>query len=571
MNALLAVTILSANFGPPPPCQETATAASAEAQPCARPGSSPATLERDEPGTPFVLRVENDSIRFIGGADDSYSQGLSLHVTRKSEWGFLKKPLDWVDPRGGSIRGSSLSIGQTIFTPHNIVTYDPAPGDRPFAGYLWLGAASSALRREARANPALGLGHQRARRVSLELDLGLVGPGAGAHTAQGAFHVLRESRMPKGWYTQLGNSPQINGILRCEDQWLRLERSALRDGKTVPLTWFDFTSDVRLAAGTTQTYAALGGTVRVSPYDIQTFPATTIAMSIAPSAAPSTKPEFGFALVAGGEVRGMAYNKFLDAPDIEPEHLLTEWKFGVEVWWRHWQLSYLQVNRSREFESDQPLPERHAFATIQLTRGYAWKDTPESLDWLKGVRANLRLGRGRSEVEPGVPADPQLSLAASWGVEVPVWRRLVFGWEKASLAREHGRPGASPCTVAPAPCHVDTFLLGDAFSAGVELLPGTSRFGVQVRAGVGPGRIKREEISDTGSLLEPDRETFGVTTESGLAKLVGARVSWRVGAPLSLALDGTWTAIASDDPTRAEASFWTATFGVQIHPMGRNR
>ena len=572
MNILLS-PLLAAIMGPLAPCPAAETPGATSRPPCPIPTPRPTVLERDTPGTPFVLRVENDSIRFIGGADDSYSQGLSLHVTRAGEWGFLKKPLGWIAPRGRIERGSSLAIGQTIFTPHDIITYDPAPGDRPFAGYLWVGAASSATRQPARANPVLHLPAQRARRVSLELDAGLTGQGAGGHLSQSAFHVLRESRIPKGWYTQLGNRPEVNAILRFEDQWLRAQRCAMRDGQRVPLTWFDFTSDLRVAAGTTQNYAALGGTVRLSPYDIKPFPATSIAMSIGRSSTqpPTTTPEFGFALVGGGELRAMASNRFLDAPDIEMEHVLTEWRFGFELWWRHWQLSYLQVNRSREFDSAQPVPDRHAFASIQLSRGYAWKDTPTSLGWLRGLRANLRFGRGRSEVEPGIPADPDSSLAASWGIEVPVWRRLVVSWEKTAVAREHGRPGASPCDAIPAPCHEDTFLLDGAFALGLDLLPRTSRWTAQVRAGLGPGRIKHQEVPDTGSFYEPDGETFGETTQSGLGKLVGARASWRVGIPLSLVLDGTWNEISSDDPVRARASYWTATFGLQIHPMGRNR
>ena len=550
----MASTILSAVTGPLAPCRDVATSTPGPGQPCPRPTPSPAVAEVVDPGTAFVLRIENDSIRFIGSADDSYTQGLSLHVTRKGQWGFLRKPLDWVAP-GGSDRGSSFTIGQTIFTPHNIVTYAPAPGDRPFAGYLWVGAASSATRRRSPANPLLSLAAQRARRVSLEVDAGLVGPWAGAHTAQAAFHVLRESRIPKGWDTQLANRPQINGILRLEDQWVRAERCVTHEGIKLPRTWFDLTTDARLAAGTTQSYAALGGTVRFSLYDLQTFPATSIPFAVAQaSPPPTTTPEFGFSVVVGGEVRGLANNKFLDAPDIDPRHLLTEWRFGLELWWRHWQLSYLQVNRSREFESYQPLPDRHSFATIQISRAYAWKETPEGLDWLKGVRANLRLGRGRSGLEPGVPADPHISLAASWGVEVPVWRRLVVSWEKTGVAREQGPPGASACDGVPAPCHEDTFLLDNAFALGLELLPKTSRFGAQVRGGLGPGRIKHQELPDTGSLYEPNHDTFAETTHGGLGKLVGARLSWRVGHHLSLALDGTWTDMSSGGPPRVDAS-----------------
>jgi hypothetical protein len=471
--------------------------------------------------------------------------------------------MGWLRPNGVADEFSSLAIGQTIFTPHNIVTYSPALGDRPFAGHSWVAAESSWVREASEADPEDPKSKPRHRkRVTLEASAGVIGPVALSHVFQSAFHVLRESRIPKGWFSQLGDRPQANVLLRFEDIFIRT-----CNGKG-----FDFTNTERFAVGTTQSYVAVGGTARLSPFELPGFPGNRIGFSAAGRTAPK---KFGFALVGGAEARWMAHNSFLgDRQDIRRESLIYEWTYGVEARWKEWRLSYTQVERSREFETDRPeIPERHAYAAIQITRTEPVAPSSFTFAKLRGLRANLRFGKGRSHVTPGVPADPGVSHAASWGAEKSLTKRLSLGWEKTGLAREQGPPGSTRCALIAAPCHRDTFLLANVVTFGVQLLPGpleNRALSLQLRGGAGSAAIKVEETPDTGAILEPSKEQFGIARSNGLAWLAGLRATHRLGEPVSATADLALSQLNLDGEARQRARYWTATFGLQLHPWGRD-
>ena len=530
------------------------------------PCKPPPTDAPSNTARPFVLHIENDSIRVFGGGDNSYTQGLQLHASRRNEWGFMKKVTDQLRPCHAESGQSSWAIGQTIFTPHNIITYSPPKGDRPFAGFLWVTAGTSFTRLGFEAEPEDdGRPGKSAhdRRVGLELSLGLIGPKAQGRTAQAAFHVLREARIPKGWYQELGRRPEIGGLLRFEDRILQL-RQETQDS---PKRWFDVTTDVRFVLGTMQAYAATAATARISPWHLPGFPSNTIPYSIDRSAARGLR----VALVVGGEARGVFHNAFLGkSPEITRETWLTEWRAGLEFSLREWQLSYMHINRTREFNSPHPeIPQRHGFASIELRRGVPLDEPTRRLKALRGVRVDLRLGRGESSVQPTLPVDPELSLAASAGLEWNPYKRFIIGFEKTAVVREEGPPGSTPCASAT-PCHRDLFVIGNVVSVGVELLPRTSALALQARAGLGRAALKHQEVPDTGTVLEPSKDTFINTPMSANARLVGGRLLWRSSAPVSLALDGTWTRLSPRGSAFSKASFWTTTLGVQVHPFGRN-
>src|SRR5688572_6352325 len=146
----------------------------------------------------FTLRIENDSIR-PGASDDSYSQGLELRVGLAREQPLRWLPLTWLrwKPSKGDqfFEGTNFQIGQTIFTPHNIITYHPRPDDRPFGAFLYAGVESIRLRRSwkkniPQLNPEDGDRVWKPRRLALSLNVGMIGTVAGGREAQSSFHVL---------------------------------------------------------------------------------------------------------------------------------------------------------------------------------------------------------------------------------------------------------------------------------------------------------------------------------------------------------------------------------------------
>jgi len=126
--------------------------------------------QADEPSEAWrtTLLEENDSL--YTQSDKHYTQGLrisALSPTLGESW--ANDLFDWAQffPtvfRPGGTRRVAVFLGQSIFTPSNLDIKPPNPRDRPYGGWLYTGGS---LLQES--------GNQL---ENLELDLGVVGPGA---------------------------------------------------------------------------------------------------------------------------------------------------------------------------------------------------------------------------------------------------------------------------------------------------------------------------------------------------------------------------------------------------------
>src|SRR5215470_12631338 len=107
-----------------------------------------APAARADEGQRLSVIEENDSLFF--NSDDHYTQGLRFawlgpDVAQGSEW---NEPFDLLggmlpvfgEADGERSRRYALSFGQSFFTPSVIAANPPDPTDRPYAGWLYLGA-----------------------------------------------------------------------------------------------------------------------------------------------------------------------------------------------------------------------------------------------------------------------------------------------------------------------------------------------------------------------------------------------------------------------------------------------
>ena len=509
----------------------------------------------------FTLRIENDSIR-PGASDDSYSQGLELRVGLNREGPFKWLPLNWlwrVQDGDDIVEGANAQIGQTLFTPINIITYSPRPEDRPFGAFLYVGAESIRIRQ----NQVTLLTNKKVlkpRRLAMSLNVGMIGKAAGGREAQSSFHVLRENRMAKGWLvSQLPNRPQINAQLLNEHVVLSTEEK-FRETKWG--SFFDLTVMEEAVLGTTQTYAGAGATVRLGR-GLSGLPTGIIPFS----AATSTTKAFEFSARAGGRVRGMLHNAFISGPlgsstGHETKRGLAEWHVGVEARWHEWRVSYIVVTRGNEIKDPAPgLPDKHKFAAITVAReSTPWgAQKPGFRKIASGTRLNLRIGRARTSITPDAPVAHKPSLSASWGLEHALPLSFSVAWEKTGATREGGPPVGG--------VHTDQFLLANAFTLAWETPSKTSRHKLQVRAGGGPALAKYQVTPDTGSLHEPEPVN---TIEKGKNWLGGVRYSFRVAVPVSLTFDVARSRLTIDKAIVSRANLTSFTFGIQIHPWRRD-
>ena len=250
-------------------------------------------------------------------------------------------------------RGQSVFIGQSIFTPIRIDIPAPIPDDRPYAGWLYVGARVETMELIA---PWLTLDH------AVELQLGMTGPVAQGKWVQSHFHNWIGSRPPEGWDNQLENEPGLFASYRLS-------------ARTKPLAgYFDAIPHAEVALGNVQTYAQAGLQIRAGrnlgpPFQVI---APTRALLDHPDGwylphddtAPCLNGRYIFAIKECGigigiQARAVARNIFLDGntfrdgPSVDSEPEVHDLMAGARLRWKYVQLDATFVRRSKEFS---PVP-----------------------------------------------------------------------------------------------------------------------------------------------------------------------------------------------------------------------
>lgn len=163
------------------------------------------------------LGIDNDG---AVGSDRDYSSGLFLGY-HSPHYSVAQAPR-WAATLAGVLPGSdrqslatSLRLGQQIWTPEHIEEPLPRPGERPYAGLLFLEGGLSRYA-EDRADRYL-------------LSVGTVGPNALAEQGQRFIHFLIGSDEPMGWDSQIENQLVANLDYRGDR---RLAQSPGRWGRT---------------------------------------------------------------------------------------------------------------------------------------------------------------------------------------------------------------------------------------------------------------------------------------------------------------------------------------------------
>jgi len=300
-----------------------------------------------EPGTIVSLQAENDF--FGGGTDRHFTHGTGLHcLTAPIDWiTAMADKLPWYDSRrsrsddGGPLQArAAVSIGQSIFTPEHIERSNLIVGDRPYAGWLYMGFGLVA--------------NQGANRYDqVELNLGVVGPSSKAEDVQKDWHQMFGLRRPNGWSHQLADEPAAvlfyEQAHRIEPQHRLLRRR------------LDLVPHVGGAVGNVFTYAAAGLTLRLGPELQPDFGPPRIRPSLPGAGFYHKSNGLSWYLFGGVEGRAVAYNIFLDGNTFQDSHSVDKEIFvgdiqaGLAVHYRRLRLTYTQTWRSQEFEGqDRP-------------------------------------------------------------------------------------------------------------------------------------------------------------------------------------------------------------------------
>ncbi len=296
--------------------------------------------ELEIPGAPrdgetFTVITEND---LFGGTDRNYTNGLFMSRLSAADdvpdwYAAFARQVGFADTDDRLRLG--IGFGHSIFTPQNTAATNPPLDERPYAGWLY---ASALLVAETTSSIR-----------SLQINLGVVGPSAQGEFVQDNWHRLLDEDRPRGWDYQLADEP---GLLVIFEQ---------RGRRVSPPDHFmglqyEIQAGVTAAAGNVATYGGANAMIRFGPHIGDDYGPPRIRPSLAGAAYFDPPPGFNWHIFAGGELRAVAHNIFLDgnswvdSRSVESLPLTGDLQFGVTLQYKTYQLAFSGVHRFEEYE-----------------------------------------------------------------------------------------------------------------------------------------------------------------------------------------------------------------------------
>ncbi len=328
----------------------------------------PALLAAEDEGEPSkydlgqYINVQFENDLFGRGSDRHYTHGSRISYLSAEKPTHLEKEIkstvlaaipDFLIPK---TRRVSFILGQNIFTPEDIEQEQLIENDRPYAGWLYLGAGFVSE----------GGGERRPFMENLELNLGVVGPASLAEQVQTQWHRLISSNLPKGWDNQLENEPGI--VLFYERKW------PIRPKEEKWTTHADLTPHAGFALGNVYTYFATGVTVRIGNDLPNDYGPPRIRPGLSGSGFFKPTNKFTWYLFAGVEGRAVGRNIFLDGNTFADSHsvdkktLVGDLQVGIVVTlFRNFRLGFTNIFRTKEFDGQ---PQEDNFGSFNLS--YRW-------------------------------------------------------------------------------------------------------------------------------------------------------------------------------------------------------
>ncbi len=252
----------------------------------------------------------------------------------------------WPGAEGLSFR-NSYAFGQSMFTPRNLTISAPQPTDRPYAGWLY---GSYALIAEGK-NAV----------TTADLELGVVGPGAGGRRIQINFHRLIRGPSPKGWRNQIENQPGID--LTLMRQWRQQD----------PLEWrgieLEIEPHIGATVGSAMTEAFAGGSLVIGNDLVKTSLPMRVRPGLGGAGSFDDVSGIGWFVFAGASGRAIAYDATLEGTTpykslIERRPYVLDMQVGAALRLWRTQFTFTLVDRTKEFSQQ---VSNHRFAALSIS------------------------------------------------------------------------------------------------------------------------------------------------------------------------------------------------------------
>lgn len=263
------------------------------------------------------LYVEND---FFFKTDRYYSHGTEFSYTTD----------DLVE----------YSLGQNIYTPNDKEALTPPPGDRPYAGWLYVGYGKTI--------PQDKFEH------FLKLDVGIVGPHSYAEQSQTIIHELIKNEVPKGWDSQIPDTFAF--VLLGNSSYAIFNNNK----------YFDIYPYVEGALGNLMSYAG-GGIRMVAGYNVERDMHNQTSVKAVKATNQKIFKLYGF---VGIRERYMFNNMLLTGDDfitgrddyeygVEIEPWVQDIEIGICLQYQRFQLQFTTDIRSAEYKDQYDDPKEY--------------------------------------------------------------------------------------------------------------------------------------------------------------------------------------------------------------------
>lgn len=294
----------------------------------------------------WVFQIENDFFAQITNTDRHYTNGVRLsRISAPGEvpgWlGAMAAVPSNFGPGGEpSSQRWAFSLGHTMFTPDDTDAVALIPDDRPYAAWLYLGLSVHSVYQGAEG---------AARQDVFSIEAGILGPSALGEQIQNTYHDLIGVDLSNGWDNQLKDEPGLKlGFAR---KW----RSAHWDMSADGTYEADVIPHVSVSLGNIATDIGIGGLVRYGENLQDDFGPPRIRPGLPGSETFGRTGALDWYLFAGGELRAVAHDIFLDgnswkdSHSVDKEFLVADLQTGFALLFDRFRLTYTHVFVSPEF------------------------------------------------------------------------------------------------------------------------------------------------------------------------------------------------------------------------------
>jgi len=312
----------------------------------------------------YAFVTEND---VFAGTDQNYTAGFRFSMTnpplisdfacRTANW-LGDNVLRTVDGAGPVKVGFEFAIGQSMFTPQDRLATRPLPDQHPYAGYLYFELASFALHDTSWFLSSLGTQIFD----TFNIQLGIVGPAAGAEWVQDNVHDLINDDRLGGWDNQLQNEPVI--AISMERKYIIPLFGEGKQGFGV-----DVVPNLGITLGNVLVQGSAGATLRMGWSLKQSFGPARVRPAIGGASVYETDHKVaGFVFAsAGGRLVGrnifLDGNTFQDSLSVKKRHLVDDLQAGIVVQFSRVILAFTVVSRGQEFVTQR---DRQRFGAISF-------------------------------------------------------------------------------------------------------------------------------------------------------------------------------------------------------------